>query len=252
MTFNGKFSWISDGIQNKYILLEGDNDCIDHKPDLIFLNMGIFNIFIKRENKFLSLLNQMVAKLTEASEVLVELMESSHNEVQKAHHNARIKEIESAGDAIYDTIFHELNTTFITPFDREDIQGLAAKMDDVLDFIHGVAKRTLIYNLKETPAEFAILSKIIHEQCVTLQHSISSIGKVAQQPKAVIESCRRIHELETRADAIYAEFVTKLFAECKDPIELIKLNGVVQYLEDTTDRTDDVADIIRTIIVKYN
>lgn len=214
--------------------------------------MGIFNIFIKRENKFLSLLNQMVAKLTEASDVLVELMRASDDEAQRNRYNNMIKEIESAGDEIYDTIFHELNTTFITPFDREDIQGLAAKMDDVLDFIHGVAKRTVIYNLKEAPEEFITLAQIIQEQCVALQASMSSIGKVAQNPKEVISSCRKIHELETQADAIYAQFVTRLFAECKDPIELIKLNGVIQYLEDTTDRTDDVADTIRTIIVKYN
>lgn len=214
--------------------------------------MGIFTIFIKRENKFLVLLNQMVAKLTEASEVLVELMKSSHDEEQRRHYNVVIKDIESAGDEIYDSIFHELNTTFITPFDREDIQGLAAKMDDVLDFIHGVAKRTVMYNLEETPEEFTTLAKIINEQCIALQNSISLIGKVAQHPKEVIKACRLIHELETKADAIYAEYVTRMFAECENPIELIKLNGVIQYLEDTTDRTDEVADIIRTIIVKYN
>lgn len=214
--------------------------------------MGIFNIFIKRENKFLSLLNQMVGKLTEASEVLVELMASSHDEQKREQYNTKIKSIESEGDKIYDSIFHELNTTFITPFDREDIQGLAAKMDDVLDFIHGVAKRTVIYNLKQTPTEFTKLAEIINKQCVELQTSISSIGNVAKNPKIAIKSCRKIHELETKADTIYAEFTTKLFAECKDPIEVIKLNGVIQYLEDTTDKTDEVADILRTIVVKYN
>lgn len=214
--------------------------------------MGLFNIFIKRENKFLILLNQMAAKLTDASEVLVELMKSSDDETKRNYYNIKIKEIESAGDEIYESIFHELNTTFITPFDREDIQGLAAKMDDVLDFIHGVAKRTVIYNIKSTPIEFTTLAEIVNEQCQALQISISSIGKVAKSPKSVIGSCHRIHDLETQADGIYAEFVTNLFVECKDPIELIKLKEVVQYLEDTTDRTDDVADIIRTIIVKYN
>lgn len=214
--------------------------------------MGIFNMFIKRENRFLSLLNQMVVQPTQASQVLVELMENSGDESKRNHYNAKIKDIESEGDQIYDSIFHELNTTFITPFDREDIQGLAAKMDDVLDFIHGVAKRMVMYNLRETPPEFTVLARIIDEQCRSLQISISSIKNVAKNPKDAIESCRKIHELETRADALYAEFITNLFAQCSDPIELIKLKEVVQYLEDTTDRTDDVADIIRTIIVKYN
>lgn len=214
--------------------------------------MGIFNMFIKRENKFLSLLNQMGVKLTEASQVLVELMENSNDQSKRNYYNARIKDIETDGDKIYDSIFHELNTTFITPFDREDIQGLAAKMDDVLDFIHGVAKRIVIYNIGQTPKEFTVLAKIIDEQCAALQICISSIKNVAKNPKEAIESCHKIHELETRADAIYAEFITNLFVQCSDPIELIKLKEVVQYLEDTTDRTDDVADIIRTIIVKYN
>lgn len=214
--------------------------------------MGLFNIFIKRENKFLILLNQMVAELTIASEALVELMKNTQDHVKRDYYNTQIKEIESAGDKIYDSIFHELNTTFITPFDREDIQELAAKMDDVLDFIHGVAKRTVMYNVHVAPAEFSNLAIIISQQCVALQSSIAAIGKVAKSPKEVIESCHQIHELETKADGIYAQYVTKLFAQCTDPIELIKLKEVVQYLEDTTDRTDDVADIIRTIIVKYN
>lgn len=214
--------------------------------------MGIFNIFIKRENKFLLLLNQMVTEITLASQALVELMNSTQDHAKRDHYNNQIKEIESAGDKIYDSIFHELNTTFITPFDREDIQELAAKLDDVLDFIHGVAKRTVMYDIQVAPAEFTTLAIIINEQCVALQSSISAIGKVAKSPKEVIESCHRIHDLETKADGIYAQYVTKLFAQCTDPIELIKLKEVVQYLEDATDRTDDVADIIRTIIVKYN
>ncbi len=198
------------------------------------------------------LLNQMSGKLTEASEVLVELMSSPADHATREALNAKIKVIESEGDKIYDALFHELNTTFITPFDREDIQELAAKMDDVLDFIHGVAKRTMIYNLQQIPEAFKTLAHITNEQCYTLRESMAAIGKVAKSPTAVVEACRKTHRLESEADTIYAEFVTRLFAECKDPIELIKLNDVVQYLEDVTDRTDDVADVIRTIIVKYN
>ncbi|MEG1580724.1 MAG: DUF47 family protein [Bacteroidaceae bacterium] len=214
--------------------------------------MGLFNVFIKKDNKILSLLNQMSAKLTEGAEELVAFMSSPPTGTLRTEYNIKIKEIESQGDDLYDAIFQELNSTFITPFDREDIQELAAKMDDVLDFIHGVAKRTVMYNVREIPAEFKMLSTIIHEQCVTLQTSMGFLGKVAKKPEFVIAACRKIHELETTADGLYADFVTMLFAECKDPIELIKLNGVVQYLEDTTDRSDDVADVIRTIIVKYN
>jgi len=213
--------------------------------------MGLFNVFIKKENKFLALLHRLVTRVVESSEVLVEFMNLQEG-AERGALNVKIKEIESAGDVIYNEIFDELNKTFITPFDREDIQALAAKLDDVLDFIHGVAKRTMMYNLQELPAEFIAIAEIVRDQCKSLQSSMSVLGKVTKNPEAVKKECHWIHILETKADGVYAEFVTKLFATCKDPIEIIKLNGIIQYLEDTTDKTDEAADVIRTIIVKYN
>ena len=213
--------------------------------------MGLFNVFIKRDNKFLALLYQMVTRAVESSEVLVEFVNAENREERVAL-NAKIKEIESAGDVIYNEIVDELNKTFITPFDREDIQELAAKLDDVLDFIHGVAKRTMMYNLQKLPPEFATIAGIARDQCKSLQSSMSVLGKVAKNPGAVKKECHWIHTLETQADEVYADFVTKLFSECKDPLEIFKQNGIIQYLEDTTDKADEVADVIRTIIVKYN
>ena len=213
--------------------------------------MGIFNIFIKKDNKFLELLNRQVEKLVEASDVLVEFMKSSDDFERRAL-SEKIKFIETAGDGFFDKIFDELNETFITPFDREDIQELATKMDDVLDYINGITKRTMIYHLSEIPEEFVTIAEIVQKQCRSLDISMSGLGKVAKKPEAVKRECLTIHELETLADEIYSSYVARLFAECKDPIELIKLNTIVQYLEDTTDKTEDVADVIKTIIVKYN
>lgn len=214
--------------------------------------MGIFNIFLPKENKFISLLNQQVAKVKEAADMLVIFMSTKENGPEREELNIKIKHIETEADNIYDSIFEELNTSFITPFDREDIQELASKLDDVVDFIHGVAKRTIMFNIKDTPESFVVLAQIIQKQCTSLQISLKGFDKVSKNPKSVKAECQRIHELETQADEEYARFVTKLFAECKDPIELVKQNEIIQYLEDATDKTDDVADVIRTIIVKYN
>lgn len=214
--------------------------------------MGIFNIFIKKDNKFLSLLNQLVAKTTEASEKLVLFMKTDHYGPEREAISAKIKESEVAGDVIYDQIFDELNTTFITPFDREDIQALGAKLDDVLDFINGVAKRTIMFRIDEIPQEFVVMAEIIREQCISLQVAMAGLGKVTKSPELLKKECLKVRQLETQADEVFAKFITELFATCKDPVELIKQNRIIQFLEDTTDVTEEVADVIKTIIVKYN
>jgi uncharacterized protein len=214
--------------------------------------MGIFNIFIKKENTFLLKLNQMACKAFDASVLLVAFMKTGPSDPNRELYNAQIKTIEKEADKVYDDIFNALNVTFITPFDREDIQALAAKLDDVLDFINGISKRTTMYQVGVMPDEFVRMAEIIRDQCLSLKNSMEYLGKITKNAKVVTEECNKIHVLETEADELYTEFVIKLFREAKDPIELVKLNKVVQYLENATDVTEDVADVLRTIIVKYN
>ena len=149
--------------------------------------------------------------------------------------------MEREGDRLTHLIFDELSTTFITPFDREDIHDLASCMDDVIDGINSSAKRIVIYNPRPISESGKELSRLIHE-----------LETFRKNPKPLREYCSRLHDIENQADDVYELFITKLFEEEKDCIELIKIKEIMHELEKTTDAAEHVGKILKNLIVKYS
>jgi len=210
----------------------------------------IFSHFIPKTDKFYPILLEQSRNLLEGSELFIELTKISDKEERKAMYK-QIKAKETKGDKILIQLFDELNNTFITPFDREDINALGEELDDVLDNMNGAAKRIVMYQpekLSEKSTEMAIL---LNEGCKLIQKATEELDRMKKDPKTVKSICEELHKIENQADDLYEVFITDIFEKEKNSIELIKNKEIMLEIERATDRADNVGKIIKTIIVKY-
>ena len=208
-----------------------------------------FQLFIVKEKKFYPLYISQAENVAEASKLLKVLIEESDPERQKNLYR-EIKGLETKGDRITATIYYELNRTFVTPFDREDINALASKTDSYLDLIHDAARKLLMYKPKSKYKDLnMIVENIIRDSELVLE-IMQNLECLTKKSSYLLNLCDKIKEIENIVDQIYEDFSSHLFENEKDAIELVKNKNIVQSLEDATDRAKDVSEVIKAIIVK--
>ena len=207
---------------------------------------SFFSRFTPKEPKFFPLLKHLSASST----LLVESLQHDKPE-ERADYYKRIKDLEREGDKLTHLILDELGTTFITPFDREDIHALASTMDDVIDGINSCAKRINIYNPRPISDSGKELSRLIQQEAVYIGKAMDELETFRQKPAALRGYCNKLHDIENQADDVYEHFITKLFEEEKDCIELIKIKEIMHELEKTTDVAEQVGKILKNLIIKY-
>jgi uncharacterized protein len=200
---------------------------------------------IPRETKFFDLFAEIANNVTDGARVLSELLNNYDYERMPAA-VAKITEIEHKGDEMTHRILIKLNQTFITPFDREDIHLLASSLDDVLDFIFSAADRLLNYKITAPSPSAKILAGIILRQSEELGKAVSMLGKDSH----VLEHCVEVNRLENEADKVSREAIGRLFDGEPDPITLIKLKELLEVLEEASDKAEDVANVLETVILK--
>jgi hypothetical protein len=209
----------------------------------------IFQIFVVKEKKFFPLFIDQIENVCNAADILVTQFKDSNDDNQSEYYKA-IKILESKGDHITATIYDELNKTFVTPFDREDIHILASRIDTFLDFIHDCSRKKVMYHPKSTYEEDNTIVDLIKEDAMVLADIVRKLDHLVQNAKYITKQCQRIKEIEHKVDDLYESFISNLFHNETDAIELVKHKNIVQALEDTTDRAKDVSDTIRSLIVK--
>ncbi|MEA4840176.1 MAG: DUF47 family protein [Bacteroidales bacterium] len=214
------------------------------------MNNSFFSKFTPKEPKFFPILKEMSDVMLIASDLIIECVQKSDHESAIEYYR-KIKEQEKKGDALSNQIFDELNTTFITPFDREDINRLSNRMDDVTDYINSCAKRIVLYNPKHLPESATELARLIKEGAVCIGKAVDELDVLKKDAKKIKEYCTELHDIENRADDVYENFIINLFEHEKDGIEIIKVKEIMYELEKATDATEYVGKIIKTIIVKY-
>ena len=165
---------------------------------------------------------------------------------KRIQHIRQIEKLEHIGDEITHQIFQDVSTTFITPFDREDIHKLATSLDDVLDFIHAAAERLTMYKITTAPPAAAELAQIIVRQAEELASAVSLLEKHDH----VLDHCVEVNRLENEADQVARESIAKLFEREKDPIALIKLKELYEVLETATDKAEDAANVLEGVVLK--
>jgi predicted phosphate transport protein (TIGR00153 family) len=198
---------------------------------------------IPRDNSFYDMFSKMSENLTHGAEVLVALFAEYHTAEEKVK---EIRRIENVGDEMMHNILKKLNQTFITPFDREDIHRLASSIDDVLDLIKAAGDRVILYNITQAPSAAGQLAHLILRQTEELGKAVSSLQKNGQ----VLSHCVEINRLENEADEVSQTAIGYLFDTEIDPINLIRIKELMEVLERATDKAEDAADVLESVVLK--
>jgi predicted phosphate transport protein (TIGR00153 family) len=213
--------------------------------------MGIqtyFRKLVPKEKRFFPLYEEAAETTLKASLLLKKIFLAQSAEEREPLFQ-EIKDLETHGDHIAHRIFDELDKSFITPFDREDVHKLAFTIDDVLDYINGSSQRIKLFKPKSFPKEFVQFADLLIEGVTEFNHAILEL-KNLKKPEKITQACIRINELENAADDLYHVFLTELFENEKDAIELIKKREIIMTMERAADRLEDVSDVLKTIIIK--
>ena len=199
---------------------------------------------IPREERFFDLFVEDAENVLAGARKLEEMLRVYGDREQRAK---ELVALEHHGDELSHVIGNKLNTTFVTPFDREDIHGLISGLDDILDLIEEVADTFILYRI-EAPTPTAIQQAgIIVKQCELLQEALSRMRGFKDLERFWIE----IHRLENEGDRLVRAAVADLFSGEAEPAEVIKWKDVYGLLEECIDKCEDVADILEKIVVKH-
>ena len=210
---------------------------------------NILQYFVPKDRKFFPLFEQGSANLIKIAEVLVELLNST-DDARKLVLTKEIEDLEHAGDDITHQIFLELGKNFITPFDREDIHLLASVIDDIADYIHGSSTRLQLYKIHDITPAMKELGGLILQGCQDLDKAIREL-KNLRNLRLIAESCVRINSMENQADAVFERAVADLFEFEQDAKVIIKYKEVLSALETATDKCEDAANVLESILVKH-
>lgn len=210
---------------------------------------AILTFFAPKEKKFNDLFARSAANLLEAAQTLRELF-NCEDPKTRLDLIRQIHTLEHTGDNITHEIFTELSKTFITPFDREDIHYLASSLDDVVDYMHSSAQRLELTKIKTITEPMRALSNVIEAQAIEINKAISNLNNL--QLDRVKDVMVRIHSLENEADDIFDGGIAYLFEHETNAIEVIKQQQMLDHLEMATDKGEDVANAIETIVIKYS
>ena len=208
--------------------------------------MGLLSWLIPQEKHFFDMIEEQSKNVLEGVDALVNMLEH-YNEIDKKRE--KIKQIENEGDKMVHDIFSELNKTFITPIDREDITKLTSSLDDILDNLEAVSERLIIYEIKKPPQYMLEFAQILQKTTRNVNQGINLLRNF-KEAKQIRAFCKEINTLENEGDILLRKATAELFKK-KDPIEIIKIKELYDDMEAAIDRCEDVADVIGDILVKY-
>lgn len=205
-------------------------------------------LLMPREDRFFGLLRSSTRNLHEVTIKLVEFME--HYEGAEARAK-EIKDLEEVGDHLIHQIMMNLHRTFVTPFDREDIAQLGERLDDVVDMAEEVARTMVEYQIRAPTPRAIELAKILQQAGETLEQAVEMLHHRGSRLRQILPLSVELNRLENEADQVTSKALGELFANEKDPIEVIKWREVYGDLEEATDRCEDAANILEAIVLKH-
>ncbi len=214
------------------------------------MNNSLLSRFTPKEPKFFDFLKQVSDINVSVSDLLLQSLEAKGIDEHRAYFH-QVKEQERAADKIGRDIFDALESSFITPFDREDIHDLAESLDDVIDLVNSCAKRLAIYNPKQLCEVALELGKVVVEDARCVSEAMDALTVMRKKADALKACIERLHTLENQADDIYEDGLIHLFEEEKDAVELIKTKEILSELEKITDASEHIGKVLKTIVVKY-
>ena len=214
------------------------------------MKFNLFDLLLPRETKFYTMLSLQAQNLLDTCRAFKELAGNADGKIPEdlMRRLAMIKEFEKKGDAIERQILDELDKTFITPIDREDIHHITTAIDRAVDMINNLAKKFNIYGIAEVPVHVRTQCDIVCDISAELLNLMNSL----KTREGVSEIIRIMHELEKRSDDIFSNAMAELFKKSNDAVAIIKIKEVHELLEEIVDTVDYVGKIVRCILVKVS
>ncbi|HYT04572.1 MAG TPA: DUF47 family protein [Gemmatimonadales bacterium] len=200
---------------------------------------------LPREEEFFDLFVAVADRNKEAAHHLRELFDAPPE--RRTPHVEAIKRLEHEADQVTHEVVNRLDRTFITPLDREDIHQLASDLDDVMDAMDGVARRSQIFRVGAVPQGVQQLAEVIERMVGVLGEGVGRL----KRGDDVMRYCIEAKKLEEEGDAIYHEALGRLFDTEKNALELIKWKEIYDNLERTLDQSEDVANVLESITLKH-
>ena len=211
--------------------------------------MNFISRLMPREGRFFNLFDSHAKLIVEGALALEDVL---RNYEIKKDREAGIKTIEDAEHAA-DRITHEtvqlLHTTFVTPFDRDDIHRLISRMDDVLDLIQDTGESLVLYDIQKVTPEATQLAELLRRCAERVQSAVGLMASMADAP-AILKICQEIDRLESDADKVMRSAISELFRNESDVRQVIKLKAVYESLESATDKCQDVANVIESVVLE--
>jgi predicted phosphate transport protein (TIGR00153 family) len=210
---------------------------------------SILKIFLPKDRIFFQLFENVAQELVKMGEKLKEVVNEPDFD-KRASLIQEIEDMEHVNDELTHNIFTELGKNFITPFDREDIHYLASALDDIADYIYASAKKINFYRVNPNDIGIVKMADLIAHGCVQVEKAVKELRNMKNM-RNITDALVAINSVENQADDVFDMSIERLFATEPDAKEVIKKREIYQVMEIATDKCEDAANVIESIIVKY-
>ncbi|MCF0172720.1 MAG: DUF47 family protein [Bacteroidales bacterium] len=212
---------------------------------------NFLQLFVVKEKRFFPLFIKQSELILQGAKLLVEITHETDQEKRNSIAHS-VKELESACDKVTDKILDELIVAFVTPFDREDIHTIASMMDTFMDCLHDCAKKFSIYQPKGEEPKLSEIAGCLLKDAEYVNQATLLFDSLRKNSKELDAICDNIKEDEHIVDDLYESYMSHIFQNESDLVELVKKKNIVEALEETSDHTKQLSDAIRTVIVKMS
>jgi hypothetical protein len=211
--------------------------------------MNFIARLMPREGRFFGLFDNHAKLTVDGASALADVLRHYNNGTDRAAGLKLIEDAEHAADRITHETVQLLHTTFVTPFDRDDIHRLISRMDDVLDLIQDAGESLVLYDIRQVTPEATQLAELLLRCTERVQAAVKLMASMADAP-AMLRICEEIDKLESDADKVMRGAISQLFRDEKDVRQVIKLKAVYEALESATDKCQDVANVIESVVLE--
>jgi predicted phosphate transport protein (TIGR00153 family) len=209
---------------------------------------SIIKWFMPKEERFHELLAKDTENLLKAARVFSEVAKSASLEERRVK-VVQLKALEHDGDQITRQIFEALNSSFITPLDREDIRSLATDLDDIVDYVEGVGQSLILFGLSGSPEALRQFAEILVAMTGEIERATEMVWDLSNEGD-IHTALVRVSELENQADRLYATVIADLFRDDRNPIEILKRKEVYDGLEEACDACKDFTHVLGSVVIK--
>jgi uncharacterized protein len=211
--------------------------------------MNFISRLMPREGRFFNLFDNHAKLIVDGALALADVLRHYDNGKDRDVGIKSIEDAEHAADRITHETVQLLHTTFVTPFDRDDIHRLISRMDDVLDLIQDTAESLVLYDIQKVTPEATQLAELLLRCAERVQSAVGLMASMADAP-AILKICQEIDRLESDADRVMRGAISELFRHESDVRQVIKLKAVYESLESATDKCQDVANVIESVVLE--